>query len=151
MEVSIWVNACACLCTYMCMDILFSYPNIFISKRNQQWQKSGRKGRAGSCCQPVGKSYLDLHEPRTLLALSLTAAAKHNDHCKREQSAVSSKPFNAFWLWHCTNVKQVWGAHIQLFRFVSSVQTEELGRVAELLSRVSYVNRWQDFCYTGKL
>lgn len=56
-----------------------------------------------------------------------------------------------FWMWHYINTKKIREAHAQLFRFVSSVQTEELCRVTELLSHVFYVNRLQDFCYTGKL
>lgn len=40
-----------------------------------------------------------------------------------------------FWMWHCINMMEVRGAHAQLFRFVSSVQTEELYGVAEQLSQ----------------
>lgn len=140
------------MCIYIYMDIPFSYPTIILSKRIQQLpkfvaEKAEQEAAAG---QWGSLTYGALHEPRTLLAFPLMVTGKHNDCCKREEREGSSKPFYAFWLWHCTDMKKVWGAHTQLFRFVSSVQTGELCRVTELLSRVSYVKRWQDFCYTGK-
>lgn len=97
------------MCTYMYMDILFSYPTIFLSKRNQQLpkfvaEKAEQEAAAG---QRGSLSYGALHEPRTLLAFPLTVTGKHNDHCKREESTGSAKAFYVFWLWHWTNMKKV--------------------------------------------
>ena len=42
-------------------------------------------------------------------------------------------------------MEKIRGAHAQLFRFVSSVQTEELCRVAELLSHVFLCQKMTGF------
>jgi len=86
------MNVCICMYVY-----IFSYPNIFESKKKRlfpkhTWQKrqsrklllaSGEAFPTEPCTNPTF----------TLLAFSITVTGKHGDHCKREMSAVSSKPF----------------------------------------------------------
>lgn len=99
------VSTSKCTCTYMYMDILFSYSTIFLSKRNHQLPKSAaeKAEQEAAAGQWGSLTYSALHEPRTLLAFSLTATGKH----KWEESAGSSKPFYDFWLWYCTDMKKV--------------------------------------------
>lgn len=67
------------MCTYIYMDILFSYPTIFLSKRIQQLpkfvvEKAEQEAAAG---QWGSLTYGALHEPRTLLGFPLMVTGKH--------------------------------------------------------------------------
>lgn len=88
------VYACVPTCTWVC---IFSYPNIFGSKKKRQFPKHAWQRRQSRTLLLASEEALPLvlcvNPTFTLLAFSLTVTGKHNDHCKQEMSVVSSKPF----------------------------------------------------------
>lgn len=88
------VYACVPTCTWV---YIFSYPNIFGSKRKRQFPKHVWQNRQSRTLLLASEEALPIvpcvNPTFTLLAFSLMVTGKHNDHCKQERSVVSSKPF----------------------------------------------------------